>query len=202
MSLSDVTVASAQSLGNGFTFFICYGRLAAVEIDEHIQSDAGVPIMISDEIIEHKYGRKLVVVAASTGTDAHTVGLNAILSRKGVAGDPGFESYSMVQTINLGSQVPNEELVQVALANRADAVLISQFVTQGDHHLRNLEQLRSIARDTGLDNTALLIVGGPRIIDSQVRALGFDAGFGPGTIPSQVLSFICENAIAKTRDSK
>ena len=36
----------------------------------------------TDEFLKERLGRKLVVIGASTGTDAHTVGIDAIMNRR------------------------------------------------------------------------------------------------------------------------
>jgi beta-lysine 5,6-aminomutase beta subunit len=38
----------------------------------------------------------------------------------------------------------------------------------------------------------LLLLGGPRIDHKLALSLGFDAGFGPGTLPRHVAAFIVE----------
>ena len=38
------------------------------------------------KIYRRKLGREVVMVGASTGTDAHTVGIDAIMNMKGYAG--------------------------------------------------------------------------------------------------------------------
>ena len=63
-------------------------------------------------LIEEKIGRRVVVFGACTGTDTHTVGIDAILNMKGFAGDYGLERYPWFEAFNLGSQVPNEELIR------------------------------------------------------------------------------------------
>ena len=83
-----------------------------------------------DEYIKENIGRKLVLVGASTGTDAHTVGIDAIMNMKGYAGHYGLERYDMIDAYNLGSQVPNEEFLAKAVELGADALLVSQTVTQ------------------------------------------------------------------------
>ena len=55
--------------------------------------------------------RKLVVVGACIGTDAHTVGIDAILNIKGFAGEKGLEYYREIKVVNLGAQVLVPELV-------------------------------------------------------------------------------------------
>ena len=45
-------------------------------------------------------------------------------------------------------------------------------------------------RAAGLPGKALLLLGGPRVDHKLALELGFDAGFGPGTKPSDVANFI------------
>ncbi len=58
----------------------------------------------TDDYINKHIGRKVVVIGASTGTDAHTVGIDAIMNMKGYAGHYGLERYEMFDTLNMGSQ--------------------------------------------------------------------------------------------------
>ena len=54
------------------------------------------PLLGAKEIntlVKQRLRRKLVVVGACIGTDAHTVGIDAILNVKGIAGEKGLEYY-------------------------------------------------------------------------------------------------------------
>ncbi len=98
------------------------------------------PLLTPKEVnaaIKKRLRRPLVVVGACIGTDAHTVGIDAILNIKGFAGEKGLEYYSEIEVVNLGAQVSVPELVAAAGAVKADAVLVSQVVTQRDAHLHN-----------------------------------------------------------------
>ncbi len=155
-----------------------------------------------NQFIEKRIGRKIVVVAACTGTDAHTVGIDAIINMKGYRGEYGLERYPWFTTYNLGSQVPNEDLLAKAIQVNADAILVSQVVTQRNIHIDNLTHLAELAEAEGIRDEVLLIMGGPRISHELAIELGYDAGFGPGTLPSHVGSFIAQ-ALARTmRNSK
>ena len=77
-----------------------------------------------------RLGRKVVVVGACTGIDAHTVGIDAILNMKGYAGDKGLEGYKWFDAYNLGAQVDNDALAARARELNADAVLVTQIMTQ------------------------------------------------------------------------
>ena len=68
------------------------GKVRVVERD--------FPLLSAKEVnaaIKRRLRRKLVVVGACIGTDAHTVGIDAILNLKGIAGEKGLEYYRELQ---------------------------------------------------------------------------------------------------------
>src|SRR6202043_2964073 len=85
-----------------------------------------------------RIGRPIVVVGASTGTDTHSVGIDAMLNLKGFHGHHGLEGSKAFQTHNLGSQVPSGVLVPKAIDLHADAILVSPTVTEQSLHIANL----------------------------------------------------------------
>jgi beta-lysine 5,6-aminomutase beta subunit len=146
----------------------------------------------TDKFIKEKIGRPIVVVGASTGTDAHTVGIDAIMNMKGYAGHYGLERYEMIDALNMGSQVPNEQFIKKAIELKADALLVSQTVTQKDVHVKNLVELVELLEADGLRSKVILICGGPRISHELAKELGYDAGFGMNSYADDVASFIAQ----------
>jgi beta-lysine 5,6-aminomutase beta subunit len=206
MGLEDVKVVHSHNIADSFSFFVVYGRcihsvdMTTIEIPK-VDADF-MSYREINQFIEKRIGRKIVVVAACTGTDAHTVGIDAIINMKGYRGEYGLERYPWFTTYNLGSQVPNEDLLAKAIQVNADAILVSQVVTQRNIHIDNLTHLAELAEAEGIRDEVLLIMGGPRISHELAIELGYDAGFGPGTLPSHVGSFIAQ-ALARTmRNSK
>ena len=151
----------------------------------------------TDEFIRENIGRPLIVVGASTGTDAHTVGIDAVMNMKGFAGHYGLERYEMVEAHNLGSQVPNEEFIAKAIELKADALLVSQTVTQKDVHIQNLIELVEMLEAEGLRDKVILACGGPRISHELAKELGYDAGFGMNTYADDVASFIAQEFVRR-----
>jgi beta-lysine 5,6-aminomutase beta subunit len=201
LGFSDVKVAAAEAAADHYTFFIVYARSGMyIDYGELAVPELVVRKLTFDELnklIEEKIGRRIVVFGACTGTDTHTVGIDAILNMKGYAGDYGLERYPWFEANNLGSQIPNEELIRRAAAKDADAILVSQVVTQRDVHKDNSRQFIDAARAAGLQGRALLLLGGPRVDHRLALELGFDAGFGPGTRPSDVANFIVHALLKK-----
>lgn len=201
INLVSPQVAFMKDLGGGYTFFVVYARVAeavdisAIHVPEVKVTAWGMARI--NETIARQLGRKVTVVGACTGTDAHTVGLDAILNMKGFDGDYGLERYSEFRVINLGSQVPNERLVARALEEQADAILVSQVVTQKNIHLHNLTQLVDLLEAEGVRDRLILIAGGPRISHELAVELGYDAGFGAGTVPSQVASYVVQELLTR-----
>ena len=145
MGLDPAMVVHAKGMGPDFTFFIVYGRVShLVDLSAVIVAEREFPVLPAAEVnlrIRSALGRKLVVVGACIGTDAHTVGIDAILNVKGHAGEKGLEYYREIRVVNLGSQVSVADLVARAAAEHADAVLVSQVVTQRDAHLTNAREM-------------------------------------------------------------
>ena len=194
MGLEEPSVVHMQGLGTNFTFFIVYAKcnqtvdytkVKVAKVDQEVMDYYEI-----NQYIRENIKRKITVIAACTGTDAHTVGIDAIMNMKGYDGKYGLERYPEIEAINMGSQVPNEELVAKALEKNADAILVSQVVTQKNVHIPNLTELVEILEAEGLRDKIVLIAGGPRINHELAIELGYDAGFGSGTTPPDVATFI------------
>lgn len=206
MGFEAPAVTEMSDLGAGFTFFVLYGKCShtvdysAIKIPKRQQEIMSFGEV--NELIKQELGRKVVVVAACTGSDAHTVGIDAIINMKGYLGEYGLERYPEMEAYNLGSQVPNAELLAKAVELGADAVLVSQVVTQKNIHLENLTELVELAEAEGLRDKILLICGGPRISHELAIELGYDAGFGSGTMPNHVASYIAAELIRREKKDK
>lgn len=206
MGLDNPLVVHHQDMGIGYTFFIIYGSCRhEIETDELVASQADFDHLSMEDVtalVQEKLGRPIVVVGACTGTDTHTVGLDAIMNRKGFHGHYGLESSPAFVTYNLGSQVPNEVLVAKAVEVGADAILVSKVVTQKNIHVTDLTELVDLLEAEGLRDKVILICGGPRIGHELAVELGYDAGFGPGTVPSEVASFLAQEMIRRNRSTE
>ena len=78
--------------------------------------------------------------------------------------------------MNLGAQVSVPQLVERAREEKADAVLVSQVVTQRDAHLLNTREMSAAFRESyPPDRRPLLIVGGPRFDETMAAELGSTA---------------------------
>ncbi len=202
LGLSHVLVSAMETAGEGYSFFVVYGRT-------HLQLDYNaieVPVVVHrkhdfdelNEVIKRDLGRRIVVVGACIGTDSHTTGIDAIMNMKGFAGDYGLERYPGFRAVNLGSQVEPAALVARAAAENADAVLVSKVVTQRDVHKEDARALIDAAKQAGIFEKTIFLFGGPRVDHKTALELGFDAGFGPGTRPSDVANYIYYRILERT----
>jgi beta-lysine 5,6-aminomutase beta subunit len=201
LGLLDVKVAAAEPAADNYTFFVVYARAdvsldyAEIDVPEIIFKKLGFDDL--NKLIEDRISRRVVVLGACTGSDTHTVGIDAILNMKGYSGDYGLERYPWFEAYNLGSQVPNEDLIRRAEEKKADAILVSQVVTQRDVHKDNSRQFIDVAKAHGMKGKTILLLGGPRVDHKLAMELGFDAGFGPGTKPSDVANYIVHALLKK-----
>jgi beta-lysine 5,6-aminomutase beta subunit len=196
-------VATMEACAEGYTYFVVYGHsIHAVDIAQIDVPEVRTEALSRDDIehrIKTRLGRKIVVVGACTGSDAHTVGIDAILNYKGYAGDKGLESYKGFEAYNLGAQVENEQLAARAQALSADAILVSQIITQRNCHKENGRALVELITQLGFRDKVILLFGGPRVDHKLALELGYDAGFGPGTKPSDVASYLVERLCGDAR---
>lgn len=112
-------------------------------------------------------------------------------------GHYGLERYDMIEAHNLGSQVPNEEFIAKAIELKADALLVSQTVTQKDVHIKNMIELVEMLEAEGLRDKVILACGGPRISHELAKELGYDAGFGMNTYADDVASFVAQEFVRR-----
>jgi beta-lysine 5,6-aminomutase beta subunit len=195
MGMEPALLVHAKAMGPDFTFFVVYGSVShLVDLREVTVVEREYPLLTAKEVnlsIKRSLRRKLVVVGACIGTDAHTVGIDAILNIKGFAGEKGLEYYRELKVVNLGAQVSVPQLVERAREEKADAVLVSQVVTQRDAHLLNTREMSAAFRESyPPERRPLLIVGGPRFDETMASDLGVDRVFTRGTTPGEVASYL------------
>lgn len=194
MGFSDVSVVEGRAIADGFAFFVVYAStpqsIDAASISAPSARTHSMSMEEIDALIAERVGRKIRIAGACIGTDAHTVGIDAILNMKGYKGDYGLERYKMFETFNLGSQVSVEEFVRFAKKREIDALLASQVVTQKGSDVKNFTALAELLEAEGLRDRIVLCCGGPRVTNLLALELGYDAGFGRGTVPSEVAAFV------------
>ena len=178
MGFENPLVVYHKELTEGYTFFNCYGSCThTVDFTSiHVPKVEGTKwdMHETDEFIRANIGRPLVV------------------NMKGFAGHYGLERYEMFEAHNLGSQVPNDEFIAKAVELGADALLVSQTVTQKDVHIKNMVELVEMLEAEGLRDKVILVCGGPRISHELAKELGYDAGFGMNTYADDVASFVAQ----------
>lgn len=201
MGLEEPNVVYSVDLGIGYTFFVVYGqcqhtvdysKIEVPKVEVESMDKYGV-----EDYIKENIKREITILGACTGTDAHTVGIDAIMNMKGFAGHYGLERYKMVNAINMGSQVPNEELVAKAIETNADAILVSQIVTQKNVHIPNLTELVELLEAEGIRDKIILVCGGPRLSHELAKELGYDAGFSTGSFANDVATFIVTEMVER-----
>lgn len=189
MGLTDVLIVQEKGLSDKLVFYILYGSLEESFCLEKVPEVKNFSVAEIKQSLNN-LKKSLVVIGATTGTDAHTVGLDAIMNMKGIKGHKGLESYPNIHCINLGSQVPNSFLLEKAVYEQADAILVSQTVTQNNCHILNLKELFKLLEQSFPQFIDKVYIGGARITNKLAKDLGFKRGFGSNTMPEEVLTQI------------
>jgi beta-lysine 5,6-aminomutase beta subunit len=203
MGIHDPSVVHASKLDQEYTFFIVYGTVKHhVDLEKLVVTEVDSEVLTKEEVeafIEKHFDRPITFIGASTGTDAHTVGIDAIMNMKGYAGHYGLERYKGIKAINLGGQVDNETLLEEAIKHQADVILISQTVTQKDVHIQNLTSFIELLEAENKRDDFIVIIGGARLHHALAKELGFDAGFGPKKYAYDVASFSVQTLLKKIK---
>lgn len=201
LNFTDVQIAHHGKIADGFTYFVVYAKaVPSIDYDTIVATEVQTKEMDFYQInslVKTKLNRTMNVVGASIGTDAHTVGIDAIMNMKGYNGNYGLERYPEVEAFNMGSQVPCEDLLAKALEMNADGILVSQTVTQKDAHIRNFTEFIELLEAENLRDRFILIAGGARVTNDLAIELGYDAGFGPGSTPTGVASYLITTLLDK-----
>ena len=142
------------------------------------------------------------MVGACIGTDAHTVGIDAILNVKGIAGEKGLEYYRELRVVNLGAQVDVPELVERG-PGRAGRRGPGR---PGRHPARRAPaqhpgDVGGVPGGVPGRRRPLLVVGGPRFDELMAGELGVDRIFGRGTTPREVASYLVHALVPAGRRS-
>jgi beta-lysine 5,6-aminomutase beta subunit len=204
MGIDPALVVHAKAMGPDFTFFVVYGRVNhLVDTSKVRVVERDYPLLSPKEVnlaIRKGLRRRLVVVGGCIGSDAHTVGIDAILNIKGFAGEKGLEYYREIKVVNLGAQVSVPQLVERAREEKADAILVSQVVTQRDAHIFNTQEMTAAFREAyPAGKVPLLVVGGPRFDETMAAELGVDRVFTRGTTPGEVASFLVHRLVTERK---
>lgn len=199
----DCEVVHSAAVSDDFSFYVAYAKtergidFETVQADEAHSAGESMSMDEVNDFIRSEIGRKLVVVGACTGFDAHTVGIDAIMNMKGYNHHYGLERYPMIEAHNLGAQVPNEKLIEYCEQVGADAILVSQVVTQKDIHIQNMTEFIELLEAKGERGRFVCVAGGPRISNKLAVELGFDVGFGRGSYADDVATYISRKVVEK-----
>ena len=200
LGFEECEVVHSNPLSEDSTFFVVYGKSSASLDYSKVKVEAvetSMDFYQVNNFVKEKLKRKIVIVGACTGSDAHTVGIDAIMNMKGYDQHYGLERYPELEAYNLGAQVANEDLIAYAKKVNADAILVSQIVTQKEVHIHNLTNFVELMEAEGLRKSMVICAGGPRISNKLAIEIGFDAGFGRGSYPEHVASFVVEKIAEK-----
>lgn len=123
------------------------------------------------------------LVLGVIGADVHAIG-NKILEHAFLKA--GYK------VVNLGVMVSQEEFIEAAQNNHADAIIIGSLYGHGEIDCRGLREKCIIA---GIGDI-FLYVGGNIVVGKQewtevgkkFKEMGYDRVYPPGTLPDEVLS--------------
>lgn len=142
-------------------------------------------ILSEEEIRKEIAAHPMKVVCGTVGEDEHSVGMREIIDIK----HGGIEGFG-IKAVYLGTSVPVEKMVDAAIEEDADAILISTIISHADIHRKNMERLARLCAEKGVRDRFILVGGGTQVTNELAVEAGLDAGFGRGTKGIHVASFL------------
>ena len=91
-------------------------------------------------------------------------------------------------TVLLPPDMPAEEILQAAIDEHADTILLSRTIGYGVAEL--LARFVDLADAAGIRDEVRIAIGGMAIRPELAQELGFDAGFGPGASLEEAIAFV------------
>src|SRR5690606_28641446 len=146
------------------------------------------PKLLSEDEIRQEIAKyPMKVVCGTVGEDEHSVGMREIIDIK----HGGIEGFG-IKAVYLGTSVPVEKMLDAAIEEDADAILISTIISHADIHRKNMEDLAKLCVEKGVRDRFILVSGGTQVTNELAVEAGMDAGFGRGTKGIHVASFLVE----------
>ncbi len=203
MGMDPALVVHAKAMGPDFTFFVVYGRVNhLVDTSKVVRSSSVTTRCWPPRRSTWPSARACADAswwwaAASAPTPTPSGSTRSSTSR----GSPGRRDWSTTASSRWSTSAPRSsvpQLVERAREEKADAILVSQVVTQRDAHIFNTKEMSAAFRESyPRDRQPLLIVGGPRFDETMAGELGVDRVFARGTTPGEVASYMVDQLVTR-----
>ena len=202
MGFEEPEVVHYEQLTEGYTYFVMYGRCtqtrrlrrAAGRGLRHRVHERGRDRALREEHLgrtdrgrrrEHRLGHAQRRASTRCSTSRATTATTA--SRATAPSRPTTSA----------ARSPTACCWRKAIEVGADAILVSQTVTQQNLHVHNLTELVEMVEAEGRRGQMILACGGPRVTNELAKELGYDAGFSKGTEPQHLATFIVRELAAR-----
>lgn len=203
MGLKNVNVTHLEAIDRANTYCV-----VEAQTDIAIDATAIVPDTAVEKLtdlrsvcrfVEERLQRKIIVAGACLGVESDSVVMDTIFTLAGYMGEPGLEAYPCFQAKNLRAEYDMEALVRKLLEVQADAILICKVVAKGgeDPVVDLRKFIRMLDDAETLPDHLVKICVNPRMTIQVAEDMGYDAGFGAGTLPLQVADFIAQTVVER-----
>ncbi len=198
MGFEHPEVVHYEQLTDGYTYFVMFGELHPDASTSPSLQRRGVRHRVhvrgrdrSGSPAEH-IGRRIVVVGASHRHGHPQRGHRRDAQPEGLPRPPRPRGLPLPsRRTTSAARCPTACSWRKAIDVGADAILVSQTVTQQNLHVAQPDRARRDRRGRGPAQAAsILTCGGPRVSNELAKELGYDAGFSKGTYPNHLATFI------------
>jgi beta-lysine 5,6-aminomutase beta subunit len=183
-----------RAMGPHFTFFVVYGSVHhLVDLAKVRVVEREYPLLSAKDVnaaIKRRLRRKLVVLGACIGTDAHTVGIDAILNIKGFRGGEGARVLHGRSGRQPRAQVLVPELVARARPSAPTQCSCRRSSHSATRTCTTPARCPRLPRGYPAASSPCSSSAGRRFDESMAAELGVDRVFTRGTTPGEVASYL------------
>jgi beta-lysine 5,6-aminomutase beta subunit len=141
--------------------------------------------------IAKQLGRRIIIAGVCWGAEAHKMLLDPLFTLKGYLGDPGLEAYAGFEVMQIKPSEQADDLIRACVETKADVVVVARVAASSEVLASDLKSfVEGLNRAGGAQHKFIKIAISPKLTNEEARAVGFEAGFGTGTLPSQLIGVI------------
>lgn len=141
--------------------------------------------------IAKQLGRRIIIAGVCWGAEAHKMLLDPLFTLKGYLGDPGLEAYAGFEVIQFKPSERVEDLIRACVEKKADVVVVARVTASNETLISDLKFfVEGLNQAGGVQHKFIKVAISPKLTNEEARSIGFEAGFGTGTMPSQLIGVI------------
>lgn len=202
MGLKNVRVTHIEAVDHTKSFCVVEAQSESSVDATAILPEVNDPVPSDVEslcrFVKERLNRRLIVAGGCLGPESDSVVMDTLFNMAGYMGKPGIEAYPCFSARHLRADLDPQALVHKLVDVQADAIVVCKVAGKNDDVVAELTRfVRLLDDDEALPDHLVKICVSPRMTTEVAEDMGYDAGFGAGTLPLQLAQFIVQTVMER-----